>query len=133
VEALSEAFTFSGLVAVVAISEDKDVPRILDELEPVAAQLIVTGNSSARSMEPAKLADLATSVFGPDRVTEAARLDDAIEVAVRLTDEWDAGEARGAGLPGSAAVLVTGSVVTAGDARRLLSAGAAEDPASGPA
>ena len=133
VEALSEAFTFSGLVAVVAISEDKDVPRILDELEPVAAQLIVTGNSSARSMEPAKLADVATSVFGPDRVTEAARLDDAIEVAVRLTDEWDAGEARGAGLPGSAAVLVTGSVVTAGDARRLLGAGAAEDPAPGPA
>jgi folylpolyglutamate synthase/dihydropteroate synthase len=133
VEALSEAFTVSGLVAVIAISEDKDVPRILDELEPVAAQLIVTGNSSARSMEPGKLADLATSVFGPDRVTEAARLDDAIEVAVRLTDEWDAGEARGAGLPGSAAVLVTGSVVTAGDARRLLGAGGVEDPAPGPA
>ena len=133
VAALSEAFTVSGLVAVIAISEDKDVPGILDELEPVAARLIVTGNSSARSMEPGKLADLAASVFGPDRVTEAARLDDAIEIAVRLTDEWDAGEARGAGLPGSAAVLVTGSVVTAGDARRLLTGAAAEDPAPGPA
>jgi len=133
VEALTEAFTVSGLVAVIAISEDKDVPGILDELEPAAAQLIVTGNSSARSMAPGKLAELATGVFGPDRVTETAWLDDAIEVAVRLTDEWDAGEARGAGLPGSAAVLVTGSVVTAGDARRLLGAGAAEDPAPGPA
>ena len=133
VEAVSESFTFSGLVAVIAVSEDKDVPGILDELEPVAAQLIVTGNSSARSLEPGKLADLAVSVFGPERVTETARLDDAIEVAVRLADEWDAGEARGAGLPGSAAVLVTGSVVTAGDARLLLTGGAAGEPAPGPA
>ena len=127
VAALSEAFAFSELVTVIAVSEDKDVPGILDELEPVAARLIVTGNSSARSMEPTKLADLAVSVFGADRVIESARLDDAIEVAVRLADEWDAGQARGAGLPGSATVLVTGSVVTAGDARRLLTGGPAED------
>ena len=84
-------------------------------------------------MEPGKLADLAVSVFGPERVTETERLDDAIEVAVRLADEWDAGEARGAGLPGSAAVLVTGSVVTAGDARLLLTGGAAGEAAPGPA
>jgi len=132
VAALAESFTFSGLIAVLAVSEDKDVPGILDELEPLAAQLIVTANSSSRSMEPAKLADLAVSVFGPERVIEAARLDDAIEVAVRLADEWDAGQARGAGLPGSAAVLVTGSVITAGDARRLLAGGAAEDQPPGP-
>jgi len=133
VAALSESFTFSELVAVIAVSEDKDVPGILDELEPLAAQLIVTRNSSARSMEPGKLADLAVSVFGADRVIEAARLDDAIEIAARLADESDAGQARGAGLPGSAAVLVTGSVVTAGDARRLLTGGPAEHPAPGQA
>jgi folylpolyglutamate synthase/dihydropteroate synthase len=132
VAALTESFTFSALVAVIAVSADKDVPGILAELEPVASQLIVTGNSSARSMEPGKLADLAASVFGPDRVTEAARLDDAIEVAARLADEWDAGQARGAGLPGSAAVLVTGSVITAGDARQLLTGGPAQDPEPGP-
>ena len=131
VAALSEAFAFSELVTVIAVSEDKDVPGILDELEPVAAQLIVTGNSSARSMEPAKLADLAVGVFGADRVIESARLEDAIEAAVRLADEWDAGQARGAGLPGSATVLVTGSVVTAGDARRLLTGRPAEDPGPG--
>jgi len=34
VAALSEAFTFSELIAVLAVSEDKDVPAILDELEP---------------------------------------------------------------------------------------------------
>jgi dihydrofolate synthase / folylpolyglutamate synthase len=120
VAALSESFTFSGLIAVLAVSEDKDVPGILDELEPLANELIVTSNSSSRSMEAGKLAELSASVFGPERVTEAPRLDDAIEIAVRLADEWDAGQARGAGLPGSAAVLVTGSVITAGDARQLL-------------
>jgi folylpolyglutamate synthase/dihydrofolate synthase len=133
VAALTEAFTFSGLIAVIAVSEDKDVPGILDELEPLAAQLIVTGNSSVRSMDPGKLAELAGSIFGPERVITAARLDEAIEIAVQLADEWDAGQARGAGLPGSAAVLVTGSVITAGDARQLLAPNAAADPAPGQA
>jgi dihydrofolate synthase/folylpolyglutamate synthase len=71
-------------------------------------------------MQPAKLAELAGAVFGPDRVRQAARLDAAIELAVGLADEVDASQARGAGQPGSAAVLVTGSVITAGDARQLL-------------
>jgi dihydrofolate synthase / folylpolyglutamate synthase len=120
VAGLSESFTFSRLTAVLAVSEDKDVPGILDELEPVADELIVTGNSSSRSMAPAKLAELAGSVFGAERVIEAPRLDDALEIAAGLADEWDARQDRGAGAPGSAAILVTGSVITAGDARQLL-------------
>jgi dihydrofolate synthase/folylpolyglutamate synthase len=124
--AVAESFTFSRLIAVLAVSEDKDVPGILDELEPLADELIVTCNSSSRSLPGGKLAELAGSVFGAERVIEAARLDDAIEIAVGLADEWDAGQDRGAGLPGSAAVLVTGSVVTAGDARQLL--GPAQTP-----
>ncbi|HUL28266.1 MAG TPA: hypothetical protein VLW44_21085, partial [Streptosporangiaceae bacterium] len=56
-------------------------------------------------------------VFGPDRVRAADRLDDAIDIAVGLADETAAD-----GL-GSSGVLVTGSVVTAGDARSLLRAG----------
>ena len=36
-EALTEAFTFTQLVAILAVSEDKDVAGILDQLEPVAA------------------------------------------------------------------------------------------------
>jgi dihydrofolate synthase/folylpolyglutamate synthase len=56
-------------------------------------------------------------VFGPDRVRVADRLDDAIELAVALADEAAADGLGGTG------VLVTGSVVTAGDARSLLGAG----------
>jgi folylpolyglutamate synthase/dihydrofolate synthase len=120
VAALSEAFTFTELVAILAVSEDKDVPGILDELEPVASELVVTGNSSPRSADPGKLAEMAAAVFGPDRVRAVPRLDDAIEIGVALADEADARDAAGGGLPGTAVVLIAGSVVTAGDARLLL-------------
>jgi dihydrofolate synthase/folylpolyglutamate synthase len=115
VAGLTEAFTFTALIGVLAVSTDKDVTGILDELEPVVSQLVVTRNSSTRSMDPGTLAELAAEVFGPDRVRSADRLDDALEIAVGLAD--DAAGADGLGRPG---VLITGSVITAGDARLLL-------------
>jgi dihydrofolate synthase / folylpolyglutamate synthase len=118
VEALTESFSFTDLIGIVAVSEDKDVSGILAELEPVLTQLVATSNSSSRSMAPAALADIAATVFGPDRVTVADRLDDAIDIGVALADEADAA---GEGGPGKAGVLITGSVITAGDARVLLS------------
>lgn len=130
VEALEEAFSFTELIAVVAISEDKDVPGILDQLEPVAARLVVTRNSTDRSMDPAGLAEIAESVFEPDRVSVAKRLDDAIELAVTLADEADAGHGGAAPGLGEAVVLITGSVITAGEARLLLTQAG---PDSGPA
>jgi dihydrofolate synthase / folylpolyglutamate synthase len=117
VEALTEAVSFTDLIAIIAVAEDKDVAGILGELEPVVGHLVVTTNSSSRSMPTATLAALARQVLGPDRVTIAERLDDAIELGVALADEADAA---GEGGPGKAAVLITGSVITAGDARVLL-------------
>jgi dihydrofolate synthase/folylpolyglutamate synthase len=114
-EGLTEAFSFASVVGVLAVSEDKDVPGILDQLEPVVSELVVTQNSSQRSMDPVKLGELAAAVFGPERVTVAGRLDDALEVAVGLADA----EAGPEGLA-RIGVLVTGSVITAGDARVLL-------------
>ena len=119
-DALTEAFSFTGLIGILAVSEDKDVPAILDQLEPVVTELVVTANSSSRSMAPAKLLELASPVFGPDRVRAADRLDDAIEIAVGLADE---GVTDSEGGLGSTGVLITGSVITAGDARVLLAAG----------
>ena len=133
VAALSEAFALTDLVAIVAVSEDKDVPAILDELEPVTSELVVTTNSSSRSTDPGKLAELAGAVFGPDRVRAVSRLDDAIELGVTLADEADARSVAGGGAPGTALVLITGSVVTAGDARKLLTRTAPGEPAPGPA
>jgi dihydrofolate synthase / folylpolyglutamate synthase len=134
VTALTEAFTLTDLIAILAVSEDKDVPGILDELEPVVSELVVTANSSPRSADPGKLAEMAGAVFSPDRVRAVARLDDAIELAVELADEADARSAgAGGGLPGTALVLITGSVVTAGDARLLLTHAPSGEPAPGPA
>ena len=133
VDALAEAFAFTELIAILAVSEDKDVPAILDELEPLASELVVTANSSPRSADPAKLAEMASAVFGPDRVRAVPRLDDAIDIGVALADEADARGADSGGPPGTALVLITGSVITAGDARLLLTRADPGEPAPGPA
>jgi dihydrofolate synthase / folylpolyglutamate synthase len=123
VTAIQEAFSFARLTGVFAASGDKDVPGMLAELEPLLTDIVVTRNSSDRSLEPGQTAELATEIFGEDRVRSAARLDDAIEAAVALADE--AVSETG---PGSGGVLVTGSVITAGDARRLLGPAGGELP-----
>jgi folylpolyglutamate synthase/dihydrofolate synthase len=119
VQALTESFSFDRIIGVVAVPEDKDVAGLLEELEPALSDIVVTTNSSPRAMPVAELAELAAEIFGEDRVQVAERLDDAIDLAASIADEFDA-EAVARGLPGGAAVLVTGSVVTAGDAQLLL-------------
>jgi dihydrofolate synthase/folylpolyglutamate synthase len=114
VSALEDEFSFRHLVAVVAVFADKDASGLLDLLEPVAARIVVTQNSSPRSMPVAELAQLATDIFGEDRVTVAETMPDAIEEAVVLAEEDASGELSGVG------VLITGSVVTVADARKLL-------------
>lgn len=116
VATVEEAFAFTRLVGVVAIMADKDVEGILDPLEPILTDIVVTRNSSPRSLDPQELRRAAVSVFGEERVHLAPRLDDAIDRAVALAEET--GEFGGTG------VLVTGSVVTAGDAAHLLRGGA---------
>jgi dihydrofolate synthase/folylpolyglutamate synthase len=113
--AIQEAFTFTHLTGVFAASRDKDVAGMLGELEPLLDEIVVTHNSSDRSMDPGEAAEIAAGIFGEDRVRSAARIEDAIDDAVALADE-----AVQAGLPGGAGVLITGSVITAGDARKLL-------------
>ncbi|MET7902447.1 folylpolyglutamate synthase/dihydrofolate synthase family protein [Streptomyces sp. NPDC005355] len=114
-EAVTEAFGFSRLVGVVGASDDKDVRGLLEAFEPIFAEVVVTRNSSHRAMDPDALAAIAVEVFGPDRVQVEPRLDDALEEAITLAEEE--GEYSGAG------VLVTGSVITVGEARLLLGKG----------
>ncbi|MGV9777749.1 bifunctional folylpolyglutamate synthase/dihydrofolate synthase [Streptosporangium sp. NPDC003464] len=114
-EAVQESFDFAKLIGVVAVFEDKDVQGILELLEPMMDEIVVTRNSSPRSMDVDELAALAEEIFGLDRVHQVERLDGAIDRAIEMADAM--GEFSGAG------VLITGSVVTAGDARLLLKAG----------
>jgi dihydrofolate synthase/folylpolyglutamate synthase len=115
VAGLQEAFAFRRIVGVVAVLGDKDVAGILAALEPLLAEVVVTQNSSPRAMPVDDLAALAAEVFGEDRVTVASRLDEAIDEAIRLAED-DPSLVGDAGV----GVLVTGSIVTVGEARRLL-------------
>jgi len=112
VRALADAFTFTKLVGVVAVLADKDVRGMLEVLEPALSSIVVTTNSSPRALPVDDLLALAVDVFGEDRVTAEDRLDDALDAAVQLAE--DEVEYGGSG------VLVTGSVVTVGEARALL-------------
>lgn len=116
--AVAESFRFRRLIAVFSPLIDKNVRGMLELLEPAVEQIVVTQNSSPRVMNVDELAAAAVKIFGPDRVDASPRLDDAISCAVRIAEEE---EFAGGGAPlAGAGILVTGSVVTAGDARRLL-------------
>jgi dihydrofolate synthase/folylpolyglutamate synthase len=108
-ETLQTEFTFDDVTGIVALMADKDVLGILQALEPVMNQIIVTTNSSERSMSVADLTKLANQVFGADRVLAAdnltAAIDKAIQGSVRPLSEE------------SLAIVITGSVVTVGEAR----------------
>lgn len=116
VQAVQEAFEFSPLIGVVGTMIDKDADGILRELEPVLAHIICTQNSTERALPAEELADIATGIFGADRVTLVARLDDALENGISMAETHEGHEEA----IGSGGVLVTGSVVTAGQARVLL-------------
>ena len=108
-ETIQSEFTFDDITGIVALMADKDARGILQALEPVMNQVIVTTNSAARSMSVSDLEKLATEVFGADRVSAQPTLTEAIEKAIKdsvrpLSEE-------------SLAILITGSVVTVGEAR----------------
>ena len=113
VAALTEEFSFRRLVAVLAVLADKDAHTELELLEPVVDEVVVTRNSSARALPAERLAVLAAEVFGEDRVHVEDELPDAIATAVSLAEEESETGLAGAG------VIITGSVVTVADARRL--------------
>jgi dihydrofolate synthase/folylpolyglutamate synthase len=110
--AMSEAFAFSPLIGVVSVMRDKDAEGLLREFEQSMNSVVVTQMaSSTRGLPADELGELASEVFGSERVRVVPRLDDALETAIAMA------EGDGIGAPG---VLVTGSVVAVGEARTLL-------------
>ncbi|WP_020661001.1 bifunctional tetrahydrofolate synthase/dihydrofolate synthase [Amycolatopsis benzoatilytica] len=118
---IADEFHFRRLVAVVGVLSDKDARGILDALEPVVSDVVVTRSSSPRSLPLEELAALAGSIFGEERVLAEPDLETAIETAIGLVEQSDDPEEPLAG----GGVLVTGSVVLAGDARTLFGKGPA--------
>ena len=58
---MQESFDFAKVVGVVAVMRDKDVHSLLDLLEPMLDEIVVTRNSSPRSMSPDELAAMAVA------------------------------------------------------------------------
>ena len=111
-EALAAEFSFTRLVGVLAVMADKDARGILEALADSFDEVVVTRNSSPRSMPVAELVELAVDIFGEEKVHAAGRMDEAIALAVDLV-ETDNTDVTGTG------VIITGSVVSAGDGRAL--------------
>jgi len=109
-EAIEESFNFARLVGVVAILEDKDALRMLEILEPVLSEIVVTRTTSPRAINPERLGELAVEVFGESRVTVVDNLPDALDRAAGMADEGGYG----------GGVLATGSITTAAEIRMLL-------------
>ena len=114
--ALEDSFAFSPLIGVIGVMDDKDHEGLLNALEPVLSHVVCTQNSTPRSMSAAALGRAAAEVFGEDRVSVVPDLAEAIDRAATLAEAQEAIEVS----IGSGAVLVTGSVVTVGEARAML-------------
>jgi len=111
-ETIQGEFTFDEVMGIFAPMGDKDVRGILLELEQVMDTVVVTANSSTRSMRVDALETIAIEIFGSDRVYSVETLPEAIEKAVRDSIRPLSEDTIG--------ILITGSVVTAGEARAIL-------------
>lgn len=111
---LSEEFDFETIIGIVAPMGDKDVEGIFEELESVLSQIIVTKNTSHRAADIADLHSSAAQVFGSERVSVADNLHEAITRAI------DQARLENAVNEINTAIIVTGSVVTAGEARAIV-------------
>ena len=112
-ESLSEEFAFDRIVAVVAILADKDAVSFLSELSNIVDEIIVTENNSPRAMPTEDLFKIAVDIFEEDRVSSAGSIAGAIEAAMDKASHPTQ----------SIGIVITGSVITVGQARALLKRG----------
>jgi dihydrofolate synthase/folylpolyglutamate synthase len=111
---LSEEFDFDSIIGVIAPMGDKDVDGILEELESVVNRVIVSRNSSHRAADLSELKASADGIFGSERVTAFESLQEALVKAIEQA-KLDNGVS-----DSNTAVLVAGSVVTAGESRGII-------------
>lgn len=109
--ALDRDFDFARLIGVVSIFTDKDAAGILTALESVLTEVVITQNGSPRARDAYELAELARDIFGEERVFVDPDLPGAYAQAVELAEDAEVQSGSG--------IIITGSVVTAGDARAL--------------
>jgi len=108
---IATEFHFDSVIGIVAMMGDKDAGGILVEFEPMMDEVIITRNTSHRAAEVEELADSAREIFGHDRVSTAPSLASAIASAVERAKSAEENQT---------AILIAGSVISAGEARTLI-------------
>jgi dihydrofolate synthase/folylpolyglutamate synthase len=104
-EALEEGFTWERLLLVLAVSADKDLEGIIEPFETIATEAFVTRYAGARAYAPQVLAAACRDAGVPAVPFDS--IEDALAAAAANATEADA-------------ILVTGSLYTVADARRIL-------------
>ena len=111
---INSEFDFETVIGVVAVLGDKDAAGILAELSQVVDYLVVSQSSSTRALPANDLAMTAKQFFAPEQIEVIPELRGAITYATEkanLSNQVN---------DGVSAVLITGSVVTAGEARMIV-------------
>ncbi len=111
---LADEFDFDAVIGVVAPMGDKDVEGILEEFENVMNRIIVTRNSSHRAASVDELYDSAIQIFGSERVSKSESLHFAIAEAIEQAKLENAVNDH------NTAVVIAGSVVSAGESRAIV-------------
>jgi dihydrofolate synthase/folylpolyglutamate synthase len=114
VQALEDEFSFTTLIFVLAMFADKDSLGFIGEVEPLADHVIVTQAVSPRALDVDTLFAQAATIVDEEILKKAADLPSALELAIQIADEATAVADESVG------IVVTGSVVTAAQARALL-------------
>lgn len=111
---IESEFDFDSVIGIVAPMGDKDLDGILEEFEAIMTTVIITKNSSHRAAPIDELAAQAREIFGGERVLTNDSLESAIDAAITEAKfEVEMNER-------SCAVLIAGSVISAGEARALM-------------
>ena len=111
---LNTEFDFELVVGVVAVLADKDVVGILKNLATTLDYLVITENGSNRAMNKDELAKIASQYFKAEQVEIIGDMNSAITYAIEKVALFNQVN------DGVAAVVITGSVATAGMARSII-------------
>ena len=111
---IENEFDFDSIIGIVAPMGDKDTGGILEEFEAIMTTAIITRNSSHRAAPIDELASEAREIFGENRVLTKENLESAIDAAITQAKfEVEMNDK-------SCAVLIAGSVISAGEARTII-------------
>ncbi len=111
---INSEFDFETVIGVVAVLGDKDAVGILAELSQAVDYIVVSQSASTRALPANELASIAKQFFAPEQIEVIPELRGAITYATEkanLSNQVN---------DGVSAVLITGSVVTAGEARMIV-------------